>query len=541
MPLSIQICANCNSANPTNSSKHDTAHSPQVGIVLPIPGGRFPNASDSANDLLNGIHIAETCLLEVRLNTDDRTLSLPLLAIEVDLRARGKVQLFRRIASKWSDLGCSGRWLLDPREGDQCSVTLGVVARAFRGANDETGAWDGAFILTVSAHVPGSDEIAISTLPFLVAPYMLASSLDPVEEVLVVSNSRTADFVEKLQQIIPQTGARLRSIKVPNGDELDVWVQDAVEIGRICVPLGTSVLQAVSALGGIRALSEEMDCKPLDSAVAHFFEARRAIVIDQVIPRAGTGWIDWFGNLEVSPPVVDQSGRAFPCGRILTGAQKTYGMHPEVLEFLEAQHIQGPPLVLDTSWLTIGHVDEVVSFIPANGNSGFRVLVPNTELAWSILKDLRLRGYEDSLVFANKKKRETTVAQLLDNETLLTENTLIQSSLDQMKVQLCSGLGLKASDFVELPALFQDGISLIPNFVNSLVINGHALVPTPAGPVVDGQDVLARWVDSVLHQFGIIVHFIDDWEAYHCYAGEIHCGTNCIRRVSQPRWWEGVV
>jgi len=34
------------------------------------------------------------------------------------------------------------------------------------------------------------------------------------------------------------------------------------------------------------------------------------------------------------------------------------------------------------------------------------------------------------------------------------------------------------------------------------------------------------------------VHFIDDWNEYHCYYGEIHCGTNVKRTPPTVNWWE---
>lgn len=32
-----------------------------------------------------------------------------------------------------------------------------------------------------------------------------------------------------------------------------------------------------------------------------------------------------------------------------------------------------PPVVVDVSWLAIGHVDEVVTFVPAKTKTGFKV------------------------------------------------------------------------------------------------------------------------------------------------------------------------
>jgi protein-arginine deiminase len=37
---------------------------------------------------------------------------------------------------------------------------------------------------------------------------------------------------------------------------------------------------------------------------------------------------------------------------------------------------------------------------------------------------------------------------------------------------------------------------------------------------------------------GFTVRFIDDWDEYHCYYGEIHCGTNVKRTPSGINWWE---
>jgi len=33
------------------------------------------------------------------------------------------------------------------------------------------------------------------------------------------------------------------------------------------------------------------------------------------------------------------------------------------------------------------------------------------------------------------------------------------------------------------------------------------------------------------------VRFLDIWEPYHTRSGEIHCGTNAIRRLRDGRWW----
>ena len=213
-------------------------------------------------------------------------------------------------------------------------------------------------------------------------------------------------------------------------------------------------------------------------------------------------------------------------------------MHPDILAFLEEQRVQAPALVLDTSWLLIGHVDEIVSFVPVQDRPGFRVLFPSTALAKRILAELTSAGLGDLSVFEQHGNDETKVAALLEGSAASDENRCIQALLDQIKAKLCEGLGLDDSHFVELPALFEAGVALIPNLVNSLIINGHVIAPDPCGPQVNGQDVFANLFSQALVKYGLRVHFVDIWDCYHSKAGEIHCGTNTIRRVAYPEWWQ---
>jgi protein-arginine deiminase len=50
----------------------------------------------------------------------------------------------------------------------------------------------------------------------------------------------------------------------------------------------------------------------------------------------------------------------------------------------------------------------------------------------------------------------------------------------------------------------------------------------PFGPN-EGGDVLAGDVSGTL---------VDDWDTYHRYRGEVHCGTNAKRAIPATSWWE---
>lgn len=68
------------------------------------------------------------------------------------------------------------------------------------------------------------------------------------------------------------------------------------------------------------------------------------------------------GNIEPTPP--DRTGRN---GRILIGSRSD--VDADVRRFLSHQELQ-PGVVIDTSWLAVGHVDEVVASVPDSRRAG---------------------------------------------------------------------------------------------------------------------------------------------------------------------------
>lgn len=506
----------------------------RFAIVLPVPDMLSrPLHKYEEWQLMGGVNPVETGAVNIQLNGP-----LPKgssLTLRVDEHSRGKVHLFRHRETQWEYMGSEGVWCLENIESQE--VMLRLVAGSFAHASAQGMLkWSGDFTLTAAVVTGEGAEVMTDSARFQVAPFLLTSALDPVDEVLVIKNAQTLGFVDALQRIVPQTGAKPRIIQAEGGNESDVWIQDTVEIGRVCVPTPQGVQQAIVVLAGIRAKHHGIDCEPLDRYMRQYFANLGGIIVEAASPREGTRWIDWYGNLEVSPPVKAQNGREFPLGRILVGVQNDLGMHPDVLAFLETQRFQAPPLVIDTSWLLIGHVDEVVSFVPAPDQRGFRVLIPSTSLVKSILENVTRQGLGEQKVFANHQG-ETTVTELLEEVAMSKENDHIQHILDETRAHLCEGLGVDDNDFIEIPVLFKDGVAVIPNCVNGLICNGHVILPNPFGPWVDGEDAFATAIRVALTALGVKVHFVDNWEPYHLRDGEVHCGTNAIRRVRQPAWW----
>src|SRR6185503_2116952 len=90
------------------------------------------------------------------------------------------------------------------------------------------------------------------------------------------------------------------------------------------------------------------------------------------------------GNLQLGPPT-----REAPYGRIFIGNDE-HGreglVDTELLNFLDKQLVQ-PVTQIDTSWLAVAHVDEILSFVPRRRGSGTHAIWLNSpKLALDILR-----------------------------------------------------------------------------------------------------------------------------------------------------------
>lgn len=339
-------------------------------------------------------------------------------------------------------------------------------------------------------------------------PVLLCSSLDPVEALFVVETPRTAAFVAELKRLSP---VLVHALSNDPEHPSDIWMQDTVEFAvRGNVPVALLGLRGKHDMGLV--------CSPLDTRVERYLKEKLPQVecVHTGAPLPGRRWIDWFGNLEVSPPVP-----GFPQGRILTGKQKELTFHPELLAFLEKQNAQWPPLFVDVSWLTIGHVDEVLNFVPAPNQKGWRVLLPCPDTAVALLDGLA----ESQPVFVGKREATTVgkLRQLADN----VEQQHIRAALTATREQLHNELGIETEDILPLPALFDKGLAVIPNPVNCLVVGKQIFMPDP------GFAAFRRGIATALVPLGRTVHFMDIWEPYHTASGEVHCGTNALRHRSR--------
>jgi hypothetical protein len=101
------------------------------------------------------------------------------------------------------------------------------------------------------------------------------------------------------------------------------------------------------------------------------------------------GAFNYGGNIEASPPL--EGARL---GKLVIGNQRFPDadlMDPDLLRLLHQQNKQ-PIVEINTAWLDVGHVDEVIGFAPDPGErSGFAVLHASSTLAMRLLELARER------------------------------------------------------------------------------------------------------------------------------------------------------
>jgi protein-arginine deiminase len=363
-----------------------------------------------------------------------------------------------------------------------------------------------------------------------VKPFVLNCNTDPVKEVFISDIEASIPVINQLEthfENIPKA-PKLTVVKKGDYEKLDPWIQDATEIGGF---EGTTISAAIAGLRGKHGWAVPVN---LDNRFAEVFcgPDRCVLQIGEALP--DREYIDWFGNLELTPPFVGSDGIAYPLGRILVGSQNGLTMHDDVMTFLRTQERQWPPIVLDTGFLWIGHVDEIVNFIPSD--MGYKALVASPTLGRELLEELASRGQGDASILKDLKSRtnepaEITVESILTDSDIMTINDSAEKIMIANRRKLKREMNLADDDIIDLPIMFwkKKGEPLWPNPVNGLVISNHYFISMPHGPIIDGKDVIEEAYREAFGGTGLVLHFTDAWNALSKRGGDIHCGTNTVR------------
>jgi Protein-arginine deiminase (PAD) len=224
---------------------------------------------------------------------------------------------------------------------------------------------------------------------------------------------------------------------------------------------------------------------------------------------------------------------------------------PAVQTFLRSQGLQDP-LLLDSSWTAVQHVDEFIQFLPADTPRGWRVAIADPDGGMKLMRDAQAAGHGKDVFEPNGTRLKTIDDFLNDPEQILArDNKKAARKIAENLALVKRETGVTESEVIRVPALFgtadlQAGDQTSDTFESPMfsevraAINGvvlgrdHYLSTNQDGsPVIDGKNIFADAVTAAYGKAGMKVTFIDG-SMFH--GGEIHCGTNVLRDAS-TQWW----
>jgi protein-arginine deiminase len=424
--------------------------------------------------------------------------------------------------------------------------------------------WDGLVDLTFTL-TQGEEALegaTPDTVRMRVAPVLTHHHLQPAEQVYVsnisgsLASQLTRADLKKANTAakVPESVVELKNINIFS----DQWTQDYFETGYMVLPIAGGKNHVVRvAYRSANVQSPNSAKNPLRPAGRVVFNTLRgkdfAAIQEFDLKHPGQmDSLDSFGNTETIPPYT-LGDKSYPLGRLFRGSIPSFYPDKKFAKMMESQKVQ-PPVYVDTSWLLVGHVDETISFIKASTPRGWAMVINDPALAKKMLEDQVEKGNGDVKMFVGKKwinfegsgelDAEISIADVLADKDIMAESAASGAEVDNQVAILKKETGITDEEIIRLPYLHENvsGYSLAYQVgtVNGIYLSDTDFgSPKPHGPVIDGQDIFEVQMSEAFAKVGITVHYIENWDLYHRLSGEVHCGTNTIRKVADTeKWWE---
>ncbi|NXL78733.1 PADI1 deiminase, partial [Leptocoma aspasia] len=397
--------------------------------------------------------------------------------------------------------------------------------------------WRSQILFWLHQDSPGT-PIFTDTVVFRVAPWIMTPNTQQPLEVFACSIKQGSDsneaFLEGLWALLRKANCKL-TVCSEQDTRSDRWIQDELEFGYVEAPHKTFPVVFDSPRN--RGLKDFAFKKILGPDFGY---------VTREPPGKSVTSLDSFGNLDVSPPVTVR-GKEYPLGRILIGSPLPWAsgrrMCKAVRDFLFAQTVQAP-LEVYSEWLSVGHVDEFLTFVPALDRKGFRLLLASPNACYKLFKEKQQQGHGEATQFIGEGWMRTFLGDSIPTGWDGSSWSFPQRCIDWNRDLLKQELGLSEQDIVDIPQLFiltnSRADALFPDMVNMLVLGRHLGIPKPFGPVVGGRCCLEQRVRELLEPLGLSCTFIDDFFSYHVLSGDVHCGTNVRRKPFAFKWWHMV-
>ncbi|MGI5400984.1 protein-arginine deiminase domain-containing protein [Streptomyces sp. CA-135486] len=549
----------------------------------PLPDVRLAACNDAADTVVNGSDDAAD-LARVR--------SVPMAGLPATATGQLTVvagakntRVFVKRAGGWAWVTAKTRLsAAELRAGVEFGVEGTDVIR-------DSALWGGRTVIRLTVNAGGkstSDDITLR-----VAPLLTHHHLQNAQQLLVTRVKGKDDYARRQQAFVNGLAADVKSAGIDKPLQTltkygDIWAQDFVEPGYVNMtgPGGRPQVMRVMlrSAQADRAAGRELFEKLRGNGVG---------VVQVSGVRDSEEWtLNSMGNLETIPPYT-HGGRSFPAGRIIMGERKDNGSKPAraMRTLLKSQGLQDP-LLLDTSWLHVGHVDEFVQFLPADTPRGWRLGIADPELGLKLLREAQSAGHGRTRMFSVPGNKDMpapkeTIDQALASKWLVADNTMAAKRIAANLEVLKRETGVTDAEVVWVPALFTRGTdngeqgdsmprltrmgagnapdvvrefgqqkelarqgdrgaaadavmtsAYVPGAVNGILLGRNRyLAPRQWGPVIGGEDIFTSAVTAAYTRAGLKVSYLDDWHTYHLGMGEVHCGTNTLRDASAA-WWK---
>lgn len=454
----------------------------------------------------------ESDLTEVQLRLSDEFIGSEIYLV-ADTVARPYINIFQKTNEGWQRVDLSGQTPLTFAK----NITLGVESKKFADSN-----WSGVIALKAIAAKQGQEK-ASDTVQIGVSPWLMSANTAPVKEVYVSDRGEENQaFIQQLKQIVEPTGAQVKII-----EGAPPWMQDKHKMGYVQIPQksGLKKMNVIADQG--HSNSTESGAKSFMNQEIGWFNHGRLRTLD-ILNKS----LDDYGNLQVTPPLPN-----YPMGRVYYGNTGDHSFNPEVLAFIQSQQIQGPPVDLDTSWLLIRHVDEIINFIPGPSGKPLMMIV-SPEMGIKLLEELAQKGEENAIINRGLST-QTTVKDALNNKTLMQHNQYIQRvKINPLIAKLKREFSLTNEQIIPVPVLFgYSGYAWWSNPVNSVVINGQLLVSNPRGALINGQDYTQQKIRQLLEPSGMTINFLED-QYYQELKGNTHSALATTRQGEERPFWQ---
>ncbi|MFI6099145.1 protein-arginine deiminase family protein [Lentzea sp. NPDC051213] len=537
--------------------------------------------NDAQDDVVNGpLDVADLAPLRTlpRKGSADGTVSLG--------SGEGKY------ARLWVERG--GTWTSLGEGGTLTAAELGngvKLALEGRDVIRDKAVWNGEVTVTLKAG-SGRDSVRLRVAPLILQsdlkpPRKVITSIPPVAEIALGYD----EFLADLKKAMAAAGLPESSLTAVS--EFDSWFQDIFEPTTASMPGPGGKPQVMHVLlrsANVRPGGEDWSGQPYPATLRMggrvAFSTLRGpdvgVVQQYTLQRDAKirDGLNATGNFESLPPY-----RGYELGRPLYGATQEQTPDPTFTRLIGSQYAD--PVVIDTSWLTVGHADETVHVIPARNARGWTLMVADPRLAIDLVRKAARDGHGGAAFLSPplgwdgmpRPGSELTIDQALADPVVLENNETAARHMDSQVAVLKKETGLTERDLVRVPVLFKEILreqlasgerldasgQITPQMKTELlermtprdgkapqrvflahsagIPNGISLgngvfgAPDPHGPRVGGTDLFKRATEQALAGTPVSLRWIEDWDFAHERQGEVHCVTNALRDPTRADWW----